>query len=110
MRLVQTLALSLLLGCAGSPKATTTAPTAPTADAPAKKGLQIKLITVYVDDQEKALRFYTDVLGFQKKDDFSNEGFRWLSVTHCNARWQPTRCGRWTSSLTAQPKGAASRT
>ena len=43
--------------------------------------LKIKLTTVYVDDQEKALRFYTDVLGFTKKDDFSNGGYRWLTVT-----------------------------
>lgn len=42
--------------------------------------MQIKLTKVYVDDQEKALGFYTDVLGFQKKDDFSNEGYRWLTV------------------------------
>jgi predicted enzyme related to lactoylglutathione lyase len=42
--------------------------------------VQIKLTKVYVNDQEKALRFYTDVLGFQKKDDFSNEGYRWLTV------------------------------
>jgi len=42
--------------------------------------MQIKLTTVYVDDQEKALRFYTDVLGLQKKDDFRNGDFRWLTV------------------------------
>ena len=42
--------------------------------------MKIKLTTVYVDDQEKALRFYTDVLGFTKKNDFSNSGFRWLTV------------------------------
>lgn len=42
--------------------------------------MKIALTTVYVDDQEKALRFYTDVLGFVKKDDYSNDGYRWLSV------------------------------
>jgi predicted enzyme related to lactoylglutathione lyase len=42
--------------------------------------MKIKLTNVYVDDQEKALRFYTDVLGFQKKADFSNGPFRWLTV------------------------------
>ncbi len=42
--------------------------------------MKIKLTTLYVDDQEKALRFYTDVLGFVKKDDVSNEGYRWLTV------------------------------
>jgi len=35
---------------------------------------------VYVDDQEKALRFYTEVLGFTKKADFSQGPFRWLTV------------------------------
>ena len=42
--------------------------------------MQIKLASVMVDDQEKALRFYTDVLGMTKKDDFSNSGYRWLTV------------------------------
>lgn len=42
--------------------------------------MKIKLTTVYVDDQEKALRFYTDVLGFTKKADFTNGPFRWLTV------------------------------
>jgi predicted enzyme related to lactoylglutathione lyase len=42
--------------------------------------MKIKLTNVYVDDQEKALRFYTDVLGFAKKADFSQGPFRWLTV------------------------------
>jgi predicted enzyme related to lactoylglutathione lyase len=42
--------------------------------------MKIKLTSVYVDDQEKALRFYTDVLGFAKKADFSNGPYRWLTV------------------------------
>ena len=42
--------------------------------------MKIKLTIVYVDDQEKALRFYTDVLGFVKKADFSQGGYRWLTV------------------------------
>ena len=42
--------------------------------------MKIKLTSVYVDDQEKALRFYTEVLGFAKKSDFSNGPFRWLTV------------------------------
>jgi predicted enzyme related to lactoylglutathione lyase len=42
--------------------------------------MKIKLTTVYVDDQEKALRFYSDVLGFAKKADFSQGPFRWLTV------------------------------
>src|SRR3984957_11301309 len=42
--------------------------------------MKIKLTSVYVDDHEKALRFYTEVLGFVKKADFSNGPFRWLTV------------------------------
>jgi len=42
--------------------------------------MKIKLTSLYVDDQEKALRFYTEVLGFVKKADFSNGPFRWLTV------------------------------
>ena len=43
--------------------------------------MKIKVISVYVDDQDKALRFYTEVLGFAKKTDFSQGPFRWLTVT-----------------------------
>lgn len=42
--------------------------------------MKIKLTKLYVDDQEKALRFYTDVLGCTKKADFSNGPYRWLTV------------------------------
>ncbi len=42
--------------------------------------MKIKLTSVSVDDQEKALRFYTEVLGFAKKADFSHGPFRWLTV------------------------------
>ena len=42
--------------------------------------MKIKLTTIHVDDQEKALRFYTDVLGFIKKADFSNGPYSWLTV------------------------------
>ena len=42
--------------------------------------MRIKLTSVYVDDQDKALRFYTEVLGFAKKVDFRNGPFRWLTV------------------------------
>ena len=42
--------------------------------------MKIKLTSVYVDDQTKALRFYTEVLGFDKKADFSQGPFRWLTV------------------------------
>jgi predicted enzyme related to lactoylglutathione lyase len=43
--------------------------------------MKIKVMSVYVDDQAKALRFYTEVLGFAKKADFSNGPYRWLTVT-----------------------------
>jgi predicted enzyme related to lactoylglutathione lyase len=42
--------------------------------------MKIKLTSVYVDNQEQALHFYTDVLGFTKKADFSNGPYRWLTV------------------------------
>lgn len=42
--------------------------------------MKIKLTSVYVDNQDKALGFYTEVLGFVKKADFSNGPFRWLTV------------------------------
>jgi predicted enzyme related to lactoylglutathione lyase len=42
--------------------------------------MKIKVMTIHVDDQAKALRFYTEVLGFTKKADFSNHGYRWLTV------------------------------
>jgi predicted enzyme related to lactoylglutathione lyase len=43
--------------------------------------MRIKWSTVYVDDQDKALQFYTDKLGFRKKADFSQGNYRWLTVT-----------------------------
>jgi predicted enzyme related to lactoylglutathione lyase len=42
--------------------------------------MKIKLTTVFVDDQDKALRFYTEALGFVKKADFTNGPYRWLTV------------------------------
>jgi predicted enzyme related to lactoylglutathione lyase len=42
--------------------------------------MKIKVTSIYVDDQDKALRFYTEVLGFAKKTDFSQGPFRWLTV------------------------------
>ena len=42
--------------------------------------MKIKVTSIYVDDQDKALRFYTEVLGFAKKVDFSQGPFRWLTV------------------------------
>src|SRR5262245_64408070 len=45
-----------------------------------RKLMKIKLTTVHVNDQAKALHFYTEVLGFVKKADFSQGPFRWLTV------------------------------
>ena len=42
--------------------------------------MKIRLTRVYVDDQDKALRFYTDVLGLVKKTDVSQGPYRWLTV------------------------------
>jgi catechol 2,3-dioxygenase-like lactoylglutathione lyase family enzyme len=42
--------------------------------------MRIHITSVLVDDQEKALRFYTDVLGFQKKNDIPLGEARWLTV------------------------------
>lgn len=43
--------------------------------------MQIKISTVFVDDQEKALAFYIGKLGFQKMADVSMGPYRWLTVT-----------------------------
>jgi predicted enzyme related to lactoylglutathione lyase len=42
--------------------------------------MKISYTKIYVDDQDKALSFYTEKLGFVKKADISNEGYRWLTV------------------------------
>jgi catechol 2,3-dioxygenase-like lactoylglutathione lyase family enzyme len=43
--------------------------------------VQIRLAAITVQDQERALRFYTEVLGFEKKHDIPMGEFRWLTVT-----------------------------
>lgn len=43
--------------------------------------MRIKLTSIMVDDQEKGLRFYTDVLGFRKKHDIPVGEYRWITVT-----------------------------
>lgn len=42
--------------------------------------MKIDLTSVFVDDQDKALKFYTEVLGFIKKSDLPAGNFRWLTV------------------------------
>lgn len=46
-----------------------------------KSNMQIKLTSIMVADQDEALRFYTDVLGFVKVADIPMGPFRWLTVT-----------------------------
>ena len=43
--------------------------------------MKIKVTSIFVDNQDNALRFYTEVLGFAKKADFSQGPYRWLTVT-----------------------------
>jgi predicted enzyme related to lactoylglutathione lyase len=42
--------------------------------------MKIKIMSLYVDDQDRALRFYTEMLGFAKKTDFSQGPYRWLTL------------------------------
>ena len=55
--------------------------------------MKIKLTSVYVDDQENALRFYTEVLGFVKKADFSNGRFGGLPSPQQKTRTAPAAAG-----------------
>lgn len=43
-------------------------------------GIRINMTSVFVDDQARALAFYTDVLGFVPKSDIPRGEFRWLTV------------------------------
>ena len=43
--------------------------------------MQITLSSLLVDDQDRAVQFYTDVLGFEKKHDIPMGQYRWLTVT-----------------------------
>lgn len=42
--------------------------------------MRIHLSTIFVDDQDKAVRFYTEILGFEKKEDVPVGEHRWLTV------------------------------
>lgn len=48
--------------------------------------LRIKLTSIMVDDQDKALRFYTEVFGFRKKADIPVGEYRWITVTSADGR------------------------
>jgi len=43
--------------------------------------MQITLTSIFVEDQDRGLRFYTEILGFEKKHDIPMGEFRWLTVT-----------------------------
>lgn len=43
--------------------------------------MRIKLTSIMVEDQTKALKFYTEVLGFRKKHEIPMDEYRWLTVT-----------------------------
>jgi predicted enzyme related to lactoylglutathione lyase len=47
---------------------------------PEETEVKLKIMNICVDDQDKALKFYTDVLGFVKKSDFTQGPYRWLTV------------------------------
>ena len=67
--------------------------------------MRINVTSVLVDDQEKALQFYTDVLGFVKKNDVPLGEARWLTVVSPDARMVRSSC--W--SRMAIPRRARSR-
>jgi glyoxylase I family protein len=48
--------------------------------------MRIKLTSIVVDDQDKALKFYTDVLGFRKKHDIPVGEYRWITVVSDEGR------------------------
>jgi catechol 2,3-dioxygenase-like lactoylglutathione lyase family enzyme len=51
--------------------------------------VRINLTSIFVDDQDKALRFYTQVLGFQKKTEVPVGEYRWLTVVSPEAPGGP---------------------
>lgn len=48
--------------------------------------MKISFSKIYVDDQDKALEFYTEKLGFVKKTDIKNGDYRWLTVVSPEAK------------------------
>ena len=48
------------------------------------RSMRIHITSVPVDDQDKALRFYTEVLGFEKQNDIPMGEYRWLTVVPCD--------------------------
>src|SRR5262245_54285123 len=73
-----------------------------------RAGMRIKLTSIMVDDQEKAVRFYTDVLGFVKRKDFPVGEYRWITVTSpevptdLELALEPNACGESLSGCDVQ--------
>ncbi len=65
--------------------------------------MKIVLTSVLVDDQEKALRFYTETLGFQKKHDIPLGDARWLTVVSAQDPGGPERLLEPDSHPAAKP-------
>ena len=66
--------------------------------------MRIPLTTIYVNDQEQALHFYTDVLGLVKKADYTHDGYRWLTVASAE---EPDAIELQLASADAHPAGKA---
>jgi catechol 2,3-dioxygenase-like lactoylglutathione lyase family enzyme len=68
--------------------------------------MKVKFTSIFVPDQAKALAFYTDVLGFVKKEDVPLGEYRWLTVVSPDEPMAPS----WFSSPTSTQPFARSRT
>jgi predicted enzyme related to lactoylglutathione lyase len=66
--------------------------------------MRIQLNAIYVDDQERALRFYTGVLGLVKKADYTHSGYRWLTVASAE---EPDGIELQLAAADAHPAGKA---
>lgn len=63
---------------------------------------RVSTVTIAVADQDEALTWYTEILGFEKKMDVDSQGFRWLTVAPPQqvdvefllASWYPTLVGK----------------
>lgn len=67
--------------------------------------MRIHLTSMYVDDQDRALAFYTEILGFELQEDFRVGAYRWLTLTARGTRMGHSSC----SSPTPTRRSARSR-
>ena len=77
--LLVTVGAAILIGCSTNPQQADEQPDAQPEDSRGAH-IRIGLSSVFVEDQGSALRFYTEVLGFVKKNDIPVGGFRFLTV------------------------------